>query len=84
MQNYLHVNNGLFRNLLTLIRPRIEKKNTFMTDAVSAEKKLAVTCSSSPIALFSTRGVIPQSSTATYCDCNLIRDTAPHTLQFAS
>jgi hypothetical protein len=56
-----------------------------MRDAVSAEDKLAVTiCYSSPAARFSTRGVIPESGGATRCDCNSIRDTSPHTLQFAS
>jgi hypothetical protein len=30
------------------------------------------------------RNLVAQPGTATYCDCNLIRDTSPHTLQFAS
>jgi hypothetical protein len=70
---------------IDLLRPRIEKKNAFMRDAVCAEERLTVTtyCSSS-VARFSTRGVIPQSGSATYSDCNLIRDTSPHTFQFAS
>jgi hypothetical protein len=29
------MNGELFKNLLILIRPRIEKKNTFMRDAVA-------------------------------------------------
>jgi hypothetical protein len=33
----------LFQNLLNLISPRIEKKNTAMSDAVSAEEILSVT-----------------------------------------
>jgi hypothetical protein len=37
-----------------------------------------------PAARLSTRGVIPQSGRATHCNYNLIRDTSPHTLQFAS
>jgi hypothetical protein len=78
------MNNELFQSLLTLIRPRIEEENTFMRDAVGADVRLALTiCSSSPVALISNRGVIPQSDSATYRDCNLIRDTSPHTLQSA-
>jgi hypothetical protein len=58
------MNNELFQNLLTLIRPRIEKKNTFMRDAVSAEERLAVTiCCSSRVARFCTRVMIPQPTT---------------------
>jgi hypothetical protein len=76
------MNNKLFQSLFTSIRPRIEKKNTFIRDAESAEEKLAVTCRSSTIARFSTPGVIPQSGSATYC--NSIRDTTTQTLQFAS
>jgi hypothetical protein len=84
-QNYLRMNNELFQNLLTLIQPTIEKKNTFMRDAVSAEEKLAMTtCCSFPVARFSTWGMIPQFGSASSCNCNLIRDTFPHTLQFAS
>jgi hypothetical protein len=33
-------NNELFQNLLTLIRPKIEKKNTFMRDAVAVAAPL--------------------------------------------
>jgi uncharacterized protein VirK/YbjX len=83
--NNLRVNNDLFQNLLTLIRLRNEEKKTFMRDAVSEEERLAATtCFSSPVARLSTRGVIPQSGSAAYCDCNSIRDTSPHTLQFSS
>jgi hypothetical protein len=35
------------------------------------------------VARFSTQGVIPQSGSANYCDCNSIRDTSSHTLQFS-
>jgi hypothetical protein len=52
-----------------------------MRDAVSAEERLAVAiCRRSLVAQIFTRGVIPLSGSANYCDCKLIRDT----LQFAS
>jgi hypothetical protein len=35
LHNYLRMNNELFQNLATLIRPRIEKNNTLMRDAVA-------------------------------------------------
>jgi hypothetical protein len=43
LHNYLRMNKELFQNVLSLIRPRIEKKETLMTDALSAEERLAVT-----------------------------------------
>jgi hypothetical protein len=42
-QNYLFMDNELFQNLLHSICSRIEKKNTVMWDAVSAEERLSVT-----------------------------------------
>jgi hypothetical protein len=39
LHNYLRMNN-VFQNLLTLIRPRIERNKTFMRDAASAEENL--------------------------------------------
>jgi hypothetical protein len=42
-QNYLRMDSELFQNLLRVVRPRIEKKNTVMREAVSAEERLSVT-----------------------------------------
>jgi hypothetical protein len=73
LHNYLRMNTELFQNLLALIRPRTEKKSTFMRDAVGAEERLAVTtCCSSAVARFSTRCVTPQSGSATWYR-NLLR-----------
>jgi hypothetical protein len=74
LRNYLRMNNKSFQNLLALIRPRIEKNNTFMRDAVAVA---APPLPSSPPGAWY-RYLVAQ------CDCNLIRDTSPHTLQFAS
>jgi hypothetical protein len=61
LYNYLRMNTELFRNLLSLIRLRIEKNTTLMRDGESAEARIAVTvCCSPPVARFSTRGVIAQ------------------------
>jgi hypothetical protein len=35
LHNYLRMNNELFQNLLNLIRPGINKNNTFIRDAVA-------------------------------------------------
>lgn len=42
-KNYLRMNDMLFNNLLGIIKSKIEKKNTVMRDAVSAEERLIVT-----------------------------------------
>ena len=42
-QNYLCMDSELFQNLLRIVRQRIEKKNTVMREAVSAEERLSVT-----------------------------------------
>ena len=42
-RNYLRMDDSSFYYLCNKIRPRIEKRNTVMRDAVSAEERLSAT-----------------------------------------
>jgi hypothetical protein len=51
------------------------EQNTLMRGCVCRRKACRDNMLQLPDARFSTRGVIPQSGSATYCDCNLNRDS---------